>query len=174
MKCNNKNTISVLIKYAGKEKKQLYKSICLAIIGELFGMIPFLAIAKLIEKIYQSKISFQTVLYITLTALGGQIIKGLFTLYSTITSHKATYHILKNIRTLVADKMLRVPMGVMIDTPTGEFKNLMVDTISKLEDSMAHFMPEITSGIVSPALFLILIFVLDYRMGLASLLTIPL
>ncbi len=174
MKCNNKNTISVLIKYAGKEKKQLYKSICLAIIGELFGMVPFLAIAKLIEKIYQSKISFQTVLYITLIALGGQIIKGLFTLYSTITSHKATYHILKNIRTLVADKMLRVPMGVMIDTPTGEFKNLMVDTISKLEDSMAHFMPEITSGIVSPALFLILIFVLDYRMGLASLLTIPL
>jgi len=39
---------------------------------------------------------------------------------------------------------------------------------------MAHFMPEITSSIVSPVLFLVLIFALDYRMGLASLLTIPL
>ena len=162
------------MKYVGNEKKQIYKSIYLAIIGEMFGMLPFLAIAKLIEIIYQSEVSFKAILCITLIALGGQIMKGIFTLYSTITSHKATYHILKNIRSMVADKMLRVPMGVMIDTPIGNFKNLIVDTISKLEDSMAHFMPEITSSILSPALFLILIFALDYRMGLASLITIPL
>ena len=174
LKSNNKNVISELLKYTDGEKKQLYKSILLATIGELFGMIPFLAIAKLIEKIYQSELSFQTVLSITLAALGGQILKGIFTLYSTMTSHKATFHILKNIRSLVAEKMLRVPMGVMIDTPIGKFKNLIVDTVSKLEDSMAHFMPEITSSIVSPVLFLVLIFALDYRMGLASLLTIPL
>ena len=174
MESNNKNVIPLLMKYAGNEKKQIYKSIYLAIIGEMFGMLPFLAIAKLIEIIYQSEVSFKSILCITLIALGGQIMKGIFTLYSTITSHKATYHILKNIRSMVADKMLRVPMGVMIDTPIGNFKNLIVDTISKLEDSMAHFMPEITSSIVSPALFLILIFALDYRMGLASLITIPL
>ena len=174
MESNNKNVIPLLMKYAGNEKKQIYKSIYLAIIGEMFGMLPFLAIAKLIEIIYQSEVSFKAILCITLIALGGQIMKGIFTLYSTITSHKATYHILKNIRSMVADKMLRVPMGVMIDTPIGNFKNLIVDTISKLEDSMAHFMPEITSSIVSPALFLILIFALDYRMGLASLITIPL
>ena len=158
LKSNNKNAISQLLKYAGGEKKQLYRSILLATIGELFGMIPFLAIAKLIEKIYQSEVSFRTVLYLTLIALFGQILKGIFTLYSTITSHKATFHILKNIRSLVAEKMLRVPMGVMIDKPIGKFKNLIVDIVSKLEDSMAHFMPEITSSIVSPVLFLILIF----------------
>jgi len=166
LKSNNKNVISELLKYADGEKKQLYKSILLATIGELFGMIPFLAIAKLIEKIYQSEVSFRTVSYLTLIALFGQVLKGIFTLYSTMTSHKATFHILKNIRSLVAEKM--------IDTPIGKFKNLIVDTVSKLEDSMAHFMPEITSSIVSPVLFLVLIFALDYRMGLASLLTIPL
>ena len=48
LKSNNKNVISELLKYADGEKKQLYKSILLATIGELFGMIPFLAIAKLI------------------------------------------------------------------------------------------------------------------------------
>ena len=174
MESKKKNAISVLMKYAGNQKRELYKSIWTAIIGELFGMVPFLAIAKLIEKIYQSEASFRTVFYLTLIALCGQILKGIFTLYSTITSHKATFHILKNIRSLVAEKMLRVPMGVMIDTPIGKFKNLIVDIVSKLEDSMAHFMPEITSSIVSPVLFLILIFALDYRMGLASLLTIPL
>ena len=173
---NNKqsNVVSSLLRYAGNKKADLYKSIFWAIIGELFGMVPFIAIAKLIEKIYLYEATFKTVIYITLIALLGQILKGTFTLYSTVISHKATYHILKNIRSDIAEKMLSVPMGVMIDTPIGTFKNIMVDTVSKLEDSMAHFMPEITSSVISPAFFLILIFVLDYRMGFASLLTIPL
>lgn len=172
---NKKNSALIsLLGYAADEKSKLYISIITAIIGELFGMVPFLAIAKLIEKIYVSEASFKTVLQISLIALLGQILKGAFTLYSTVTSHKATYHILKNIRSKIADKMLSVPMGVMIDTPIGAFKNIMVDTVSKLEDSLAHFMPEITSSLVSPALFLILIFALDYRMVFASLLTIPL
>lgn len=173
---NNKqsNVVLSLLRYAGNKKSDLYKSIFWAIIGELFGMVPFIAIAKLIEKIYLYEATFKTVIYITLIALLGQILKGTFTLYSTVISHKATYHILKNIRSNIAEKMLSVPMGVMIDTPIGTFKNIMVDTVSKLEDSMAHFMPEITSSVISPAFFLILIFVLDYRMGFASLLTIPL
>ena len=173
---NNKqsNVVSSLLRYAGNKKSDLYKSIFWAIIGELFGMVPFIAIAKLIEKIYLYEATFKTVIYITLIALLGQILKGTFTLYSTVISHKATYHILKNIRSNIAEKMLSVPMGVMIDTPIGTYKNIMVDTVSKLEDSMAHFMPEITSSVISPAFFLILIFVLDYRMGFASLLTIPL
>ena len=89
-------------------------------------------------------------------------------------SHKATYKILKNIRSKIADKMLRVPMGIMLDTPTGNFKNLMADTVSKLEDSMAHFMPEITSNVVAPLCCILLVFILDWRMGLAALITIPL
>ena len=73
LKSNNKNVISELLKYADGEKKQLYKSILLATIGELFGMIPFLAIAKLIEKIYQSELSFQTVLSIRVYACWSEI-----------------------------------------------------------------------------------------------------
>ena len=174
MKDKKNNAISLLMKYAAENKKELYKSIFSAIIGECFGLIVFLAVSMLIEKMYLSEASVGTAVCISLIALAGQLLKGAFTLYSTVTAHKATYHILQNIRSRVAEKMLKVPMGVMIDTPIGKFKNLMVDTIAKLEDSMAHFMPEITSSIVSPVFFLVLIFVLDYRMGLASLLTIPL
>lgn len=39
---------------------------------------------------------------------------------------------------------------------------------------MAHFMPEITSNIVAPLCCIILVFILDWRMGLAALITIPL
>ena len=47
MKNKKNNAIALLMKYAADNKRALYKSIFSAIIGELFGMIPFLAIAQL-------------------------------------------------------------------------------------------------------------------------------
>ena len=54
--------------------------------------------------------------------------------------------------------MAKVPMGVMLETPTGAFKNLIVDNVAKLEDSMAHFMPELPSNIAAPLCSILLIF----------------
>ena len=166
--------IRQLLEYAGDSKGKLYLSTVLATIGELFGMAPFIAVAFLVAQLFNGTATVQSVLILFTIALGGQLLKMFFTYESSLMSHKATYGILKNIRSIVADKMLRVPMGIMIETPTGTFKNLMVDTVSKLEDSMAHFMPEITSNIVAPLCCVCLIFTLDWRMGLASLITIPL
>lgn len=39
---------------------------------------------------------------------------------------------------------------------------------------MAHFMPELPSHITAPLCSILLIFILDWRMGLASLITVPL
>ncbi len=166
--------VKQLLEYAQDERKHLYASAGLACIGELFGMAPFIAVSLLVTELFNKTASVRSVLILFLTALAGQAGKLFFTYRSTLTSHKATYKILKNIRSRIADKMLRVPLGVMLDTPTGNFKNLMVDTVSKLEDSMAHFMPEITSNIVAPLCCIVLVFILDWRMGLASLITIPL
>jgi ATP-binding cassette subfamily B protein len=137
-------------------------------------MAPFVAVSLLVTDLFNKTASVQSVFVLFLLALGGQGLKLLLTYRSTLISHKATYKILKNIRSRIADKMLKVPMGVMLETPTGNFKNLMVDTVSKLEDSMAHFMPEITSNIVAPLCCMVLIFIIDWRMGFASLITIPL
>lgn len=161
--------IQQLLDYAGDNKKQLYFSTFLATLGELFGMAPFIAVSLLVSGLFNKTATIQNVLILFVVALGGQVLKLWLTYQSSFMSHKATYKILKNIRSTIADKMLRVPMGIMLDTPTGNFKNLMADTVSKLEDSMAHFMPEITSNIVAPLCCIILVFILDWRMGLCQL-----
>ena len=166
--------IQQLLSYAGNNKKQLYLSTFLATLGELFGMAPFITVSLLVAELFNKTATIQNVCILFAVALGGQILKLWLTYQSSFMSHKTTYKILKNIRSKIADKMLRVPMGIMLDTPTGNFKNLMADTVSKLEDSMAHFMPEITSNVVAPLCCILLVFILDWRMGLAALITIPL
>lgn len=149
-------------------------SILLAVLGEMFGIVPFLMVALLANELYRDTATIQCIFFYSGMAAICQLIKMLLTWRSSLMSHKISFTILKNIREAIADRMAKVPMGVMLETPTGVFKNLIVDNVAKLEDSMAHFMPELPSNIAAPLCSIILIFILDWRMGLASLITIPL
>ena len=168
------SSVRQLLDHAGPYAKHLYASVVLAICGELFGMLPFAAVAIMVESLLDGTATTPGALALFAIALGGQLLRLALTFVSTLMSHKATYRILRNMRSAIAEKMFRVPLGVLLETPAGDFKTLMVDTVSKLEDSMAHFMPEVTSNVVAPFCCIVVVFTLDWRMGLAALATIPL
>ena len=166
--------IRQLFAFVGESNSKMRVSILLAVLGEMFGIVPFLMVALLAGELYRGTATIQRVLFFCGIAAICQLIKMLLTWRSSLMSHKISFTILKNIREAITDRMAKVPMGVMLETPTGAFKNLIVDNVAKLEDSMAHFMPELPSNIAAPLCSILLIFILDWRMGLASLITIPL
>lgn len=166
--------IRQLFAFVGERNSKMRISILLAVLGEMFGIVPFLMVALWADELYRGTATIQRVLFFSGIAAICQLIKMLLTWRSSLMSHKISFTILKNIREAITDRMAKVPMGVMLETPTGTFKNLIVDNVAKLEDSMAHFMPELPSNIAAPLCSILLIFILDWRMGLASLITIPL
>lgn len=166
--------IRQLFAFVGERNSKMRISILLAVLGEMFGIVPFLMVALLADELYRGTATIQRVLFFSGIAAICQLIKMLLTWRSSLMSHKISFTILKNIREAITDRMAKVPMGVMLETPTGTFKNLIVDNVAKLEDSMAHFMPELPSNIAAPLCSILLIFILDWRMGLASLITNPL
>lgn len=166
--------IRQLFAFVGERNSKMRISILLAVLGEMFGIVPFLMVALLADELYRGTATIQRVLFFSGIAAICQLIKMLLTWRSSLMSHKISFTILKNMREAITDRMAKVPMGVMLETPTGTFKNLIVDNVAKLEDSMAHFMPELPSNIAAPLCSILLIFILDWRMGLASLITIPL
>lgn len=166
--------IRQLFAFVGERNSKMRISILLAVLGEMFGIVPFLIVALLADELYRGTATIQRVLFFSGIAAICQLIKMLLTWRSSLMSHKISFTILKNIREAITNRMAKVPMDVMLETPTGTFKNLIVDNVAKLEDSMAHFMPELPSNIAAPLCSILLIFILDWRMGLASLITIPL
>lgn len=166
--------IRQLFAFVGESNSKMRISIFLAVLGEMFGIVPFLMVALLADELYRGTATIQRVLFFSGIAAICRLIKMLLTWRSSLMSHKISFTILKNIREAITDRMAKVPMGIMLETPTGAFKNLIVDNVAKLEDSMAHFMPELPSNIAAPLCSILLIFILDWRMGLASLITIPL
>ena len=88
-------------------------------------------------------------------------------------SHRAAFAILKGIRTDIAAKLSRMPLGSVIETPSGKLKTLIVDTVEKMEVPLAHLIPELTSNLLVPLFMAAYLFWLDWCMALLALATFP-
>lgn len=56
-------------------------------------------------------------------------------------------------------------MGYMINTPSGELKNVLVDRVEGMETTLAHLVPELTANLCIPICILIYLLFLDWRMA---------
>ena len=93
---------------------------------------------------------------------------------STSCSHKATFHVLATIRKRLCDKLAKVPLGLVKDTPSGSLKNIIVERVDSIETTLAHVLPEFTANLMAPLTVFIYLLIIDWRMGLVSLVTLVL
>lgn len=156
------------------DKGKMILSLALACIGEALGMVPYIVVGLLAAGLVEGTLTLPTAAWLCVAAALGQVAKFFFTWRSSMMSHGIAFKALRAMREMMAEKMVRVPMGTIVDTPTGKFKNRFIDNVNQLEDAIAHFMPELPSNVFAPVLAMVIVFVIDWRMGLAGIATIPL
>ena len=149
-------------------------SLALACIGEALGMVPYIVVGLLAAGLMEGALTLSMAAWLCVAAAFGQVAKFFFTWRSSMMSHGIAFKALRTMREMMAEKMARVPMGTIVDTPTGTFKNRFIDNVNQLEDAIAHFMPELPSNVFAPVLAMAIVFAIDWRMGLAGIATIPL
>ena len=169
-----KSSIQYLLEFAKPCKRLLISSVVLAVFGAAAGIMPYLAVSRAIIRICEGHYELTEILLIVMFALAGYLGQLYLSTLSTIRSHRAAFTVLKNIRTRLTEKLARVPMGFILDTPSGKFKTMLVDTIEKLELPLAHMIPELTANLLIPILMLIYFFYLDFKLALIALATFPL
>lgn len=167
------NAFRWILRFAGQCRGRLTASVLLAVLGSACGVIPYLAVTQIIIRLLSRNYELAPIGFLALLALLGYLGGTWLNTASTMLSHRSAFIILKNIRTELTAKLSRVPMGTILDTPSGKFKTLLVDTVEKLELPLAHMIPELTANILIPVLMLLYMFVLDWRLALISLITIP-
>jgi ATP-binding cassette subfamily B protein len=167
------NGWSVLLSFTEGCRGRLTASVLLAVAGAAAGILPYFAVSQIIILLFAGPPVWRQILPWGFAVLGGYSVYVFCNSLSTSLSHVSAFTILKNIRVSIAAKLRRVPMGTILDTPSGKYKNLIVDTVEKLEKFFAHMIPEITSNILIPIAVIVYLFILDWRMALLSLVTIP-
>lgn len=168
-----RSPFSWIWEFAGEHKPVYGLSVAFAIAGVLCGILPYFFVGDIVKKLLDGcrdiDVYVQSIVIIALLWAG----RCLFHSISTSLSHKATFTVLGNIRKRCCEKLSRVPLGYVLDTPSGSLKNIIVERVDTIETTMAHIVPEFTSNLLVPLGLLVYLFNLDWRMALASLVTIP-
>ena len=157
----------------GSHKKEYIKSVFFALIGVAFSLAPYFVIVELVEGLMSGNRDFS--FYLGKSLIMALLWTGrvLFHSLSTGRSHAATFAVLGEIRKRCTEKLSRMPLGAVQEQRSGALNSTIIERIDSMETTLAHIVPEFTANLLIPLCILLYIFSLDWRMGLAELLTLP-
>lgn len=155
-------------------KSKIFAAVFIAIIGVGFGVIPYFSVAAIINNLVAKNANLNNYYPYIFAVFLGFMASILFHEISTIISHNLAYRIIEDKRKLLADKLSKISMGEVERKSSGQWSQFMVETLDKMEKPIAHVIPEVIANIFIPIVLVITIFIMDWRIGIANLLTIPL
>lgn len=169
----NKALMGIAPEYKGRMRL----SVVFACIGELFSFSTYFfsafAAGWLIKNVGGNVVGFDILMKYAFLAIGSLFLYFIFTGFSTTISHKTSFYILAKLRQTLFEKLKVIPMGYLVDNPVGKIKVIIMDRVADMEDWVAHLMPELPSRMLHPILCVIILFFLDWRIGLSIFVPVP-
>lgn len=172
MKQKEKSTVSWLAEFAGEKKSLYLASLIFAIIGVVCSIVPYVIMGDMVAELIGGNRNWQFYLKNGIIMATFWVGRVTFHGISTSCSHIATFHVLATIRKKLCDKLAKVPLGRVKDTPSGSLKNIMVERVDSIETTLAHVLPEFTANLLAPLAVFVYLFIIDWRMALVSLITL--
>ena len=173
MKEQKSNPVSRIWQIAESEHGRLLLSVLLAVLGVLSGIVPFVSAAKIISGMIEGNTEWSYYLVFVVAAFAGFVLKTILYAWGLSVSHKAAFSILGEIRKRIFAKLPRMPLGTIIDTSSGKLKQIIVDEVECMERPLAHMIPELTSNIIGALAVWVYMMIVDWRMGLICLISVP-
>ena len=173
MKNQEKGTVAWLMEFAAPHKAGYVTSVIFAVIGVALSIIPYFFAAQMIIHLLSGGREFSFYALYCAAAVGCWLLRYVFHGISTSLSHKATFSVISEVRLRLTKKLTKLPMGYLLDTPSGNLKNIIVEKVDSIEPTLAHVVPEMSANVLISIVTIIYLFILDWRMALAALVTIP-
>lgn len=165
--------IKTLLSFASDCKGKMAASVFFAVVSVAGGFVPYLGVYQILRMFIDETADLGGVLLWSAVCLGGYLLKIVCYGLSTVLSHVSAYTILEGLREKISDRLVKAPLGEVMSNSIGSIKGTVVDQVESVEPPLAHMIPELSSNVLLPLAVTVYLFFLDWRMGLASLATIP-
>ncbi|HWQ80148.1 MAG TPA: ABC transporter ATP-binding protein [Anaerovoracaceae bacterium] len=155
-------------------KKTLALSACaLSIVSVAVSFVPFIAIYYIIHELAMNMSdlgSLDGVYMIRLGWLAGGAAIGaiLLNFCALMCSHLAAFKTLYYLKLKFTNHLASLPMGFHTENSTGKIRKVVDENIEKIEGFIAHQLPDIIGSFATPVVILVILFVFDWRLGLAT------
>ena len=162
-----------LLELAGQQRRKLIASCILSVIGTALGLVPFILIYLMVLELFNPVIDQLYVWKLVFWCIVAIILRFAFMGLSGSLSHLAAYSILYDLRIKLGKKLGTLPLGYFKEKNTGDTKTAMNEHVEQIELFIAHNFPDLTAAIVVPIFTAVFLFIVDWRMALATLAVIP-
>ena len=160
------NNLKFLLKLSGQHKIKLIVSAMFSIISTTLSAIPYLLVYSIILEIFNREISYNKIKSLVFIAILFIILGVAARILSGIFSHISAFNILYKIRIDLIEHMSKLNMGFFKKNMTGKLKKIINEDVEKLENFIAHQIPDLSSAFATPLIFLGIMFYFNWRLSL--------
>lgn len=155
-------------------KRRSLPSRGLMTVSVIAGIIPIFIIMRMISLLSSKAITGEQILMFGATICLCQVIKAVFYALSIWKAHDFAYSSLAKIRLDMIGHLKKLSIGFFQKRKIGDLTNIINHDVDQTELYLAHGLPEITIATLIPSITAITLLVIDWRLGLALISTVPL
>ncbi len=156
--------------YIGEFKKYTVWAVIMMSIGIIASVLPYFFLYQIISPLTAGEsVDMKFVLIRVALVAVCEIVFSLSYVQGLEFSHISAYNTLKNLRVSLQGKLEKQPLGTIKELGTGRIKKVFTDDIDQIELLLAHAIPEGIANIAIPVIIIVLMFIVDWRLGLLSL-----
>ena len=156
--------------YIGEYKKYTVWAAIMMSIGIIANVLPYFFLYQIIAPLIRGEqITASYILYRVIAVALCEIIYSFSYVQGLTFSHISAYNTLKNLRVSLQKKLEKQPLGNIKELGTGRIKKVFTDDIDQVELLLAHAIPEGIANTLIPTIIIVLMFIIDWRLGLLSL-----
>lgn len=160
------------MRYAGNHKYLTYSSLILSVVSAVLGLIPFVFIFFIIKEVIETAPNFSEAVNVAhngIMAVLFAVLSILVNVGALMCSHLSAFRIARNIRKTLMSHIAKLPLGFIGEMGNGKIRRIVNDSSSATETYLAHQLPDMAAAVATPIGLAVMLFLFDWRFGLACL-----
>ena len=160
--------------YMEGRKALLPCSIVLSVLNGLLSLVPYILVWLIVRTLLMSdgNIANTPIFGYAIATLIVSVFCVLLYFVALMLSHLAAFRIEVNMRRYVMKRLMLLPLGYFDTQNTGRMRKIIDEDSSQTHTFVAHILPDVASSIVAPIGVLITLFLVNWQLGLASMIPI--
>ena len=175
MKQKKPSAFQTLMGYAGGHKVLTYMSLLLSAACGGLALMPFVCLWRIIKEVIDVAPDFSAATSITHNGWMAVVYSLVFMLVyfgALMCSHLSAFRVAGNMKKDLLHHIAKLPIGFADEMGSGKVRRIVMEATSSAETLLAHNLPDMAQAIVTPIAMVVLLFIYDWRFGLACLVSI--
>lgn len=171
----NKNKFIRLLNYSGNYKYLTIIGMFLSALSAICLLVPFIYIWDVVNALLAVAPDFtkaQNLDVYAINAFTFAILGIILNFFGLMGTHLSAFKNEKNMKDAAINHLLKLPLGYFSNHTSGGLRKIIDYSNAKTEVFLAHQLFDLTGAIVTPIVFLILLFSFDWLLGLICLIPI--